>query len=139
MPDALRATPAAMRREDDRRLGALEQAVAVLHVQSTAQSQGIGEIKALVERSNTKLDRMSERLASEHADPAATAAGRQVLEFIKLQRDSVVVNASRIDSLESFRDEQRGAMALLRVIVAVSAVLSALAVIYSVGHAAALW
>lgn len=135
-PSVARPVAAALAREDDRRISALESQVALIAQQQQTLSEAIGEVKAIVSRLDSKLDTMVERLIHEHAEPEATPAGRQVNRAITTNLATIGTLSGRVDSLEQWRDELRGSMTTLRFIAGLSSIISAAAIIISAAHAA---
>ena len=116
----------------------LEATTRLVTHQQNALTASVGEIKAMVDRIDSKLDGYFERVITEHAEPEQTPAGRRMLAVTTTNGQAVRELGGRVDSLETFRDELRGALGFLRVVVTVSTVLSAVAVIISALHAARL-
>ena len=115
-------------------MAALETSSMLIGQAQTGLASQIGEIKGIVQILDGKLDSLTERLANDHADPRATAAGRAISERIAALESPLSATAQRVDSLEAFRDELRGAMKLLQIVVAVSTILSTVAFIVSILH-----
>lgn len=128
----------ALSREDDRRMSSLEATSLLITHQQTTLTNSVAEVKAIVDRFENKLDNYFERLVGEHAEPKATPAGRSLNAAIERNSAALYELDKRVDSLDAFRNELRGALGFLRIVVTVSAVLSAAAVIISALHAAQL-
>ena len=94
----------------------------------------IGEIFGRLGRIETAMEIQTERLSS-----LSARLDREILRRLELSENHHEAQDHRIDILESFRDETRGAFTLLRFLVGTSvltAVLAAISIIVSVsgGH-----
>ena len=115
-------------------MAALETSTMLIGQAQTGLASQIGEIKAIVQVLDGKLDNLLERLATEHAEPRATAAGRALSDRIAAIESPLSAVNQRVDSLESSRDELRGVTKSLQVVALLSSVLSTVAFVVSILH-----
>ena len=115
-------------------MASLEASNMLIGQAQTGLATQIGEVKGIVQSLDSKLDGLVDRIYNDHSEPRATPAGRAITERLTAIESPISTMALRVDSLESFRDELRGAMKLLQIVVSVSTILSTVAFIVSILH-----